>query len=83
MLAYALKSDPQDEIDLSHPWFDGVESERIQEVLRGRVGGDGPFCRKVEARLSAMTGGRELAGGARVAVRGRVADALHELEGQS
>lgn len=47
---------PEDLILFSAPWFDERESERVREALSGRVAGDGPFCRKVEARLAARLG---------------------------
>jgi dTDP-4-amino-4,6-dideoxygalactose transaminase len=43
-------------IALSEPWFDDEEAARVGEALRGRVAGNGPFCRKVERRLSALLG---------------------------
>jgi dTDP-4-amino-4,6-dideoxygalactose transaminase len=57
VLAYAPQGRPLTEpIELSRPWFDERESERVQAALAGRVGGDGPFCRKVEARLAERLG---------------------------
>jgi dTDP-4-amino-4,6-dideoxygalactose transaminase len=47
---------PERPIALSEPWFDGREAERVREALAGRVGGDGPFCRRVEARLAQQLG---------------------------
>jgi dTDP-4-amino-4,6-dideoxygalactose transaminase len=41
---------------LSAPWFDENELARIREALAGRTGGDGPFCRRVEARLAGLLG---------------------------
>ena len=41
---------------LSAPWFDETELARIREALAGRTGGDGPFCRRVEARLAGLLG---------------------------
>jgi dTDP-4-amino-4,6-dideoxygalactose transaminase len=41
-------------VALSAPWFDEHERERAAEALAGRVAGDGPFCRKVEARLQQL-----------------------------
>ncbi len=38
------------------PWFDEAEVLRITEALAGRVGGDGPFGRRVEARLADRLG---------------------------
>jgi dTDP-4-amino-4,6-dideoxygalactose transaminase len=52
MLAYAPGGKPTDPIQLSQPWFDRQESERVVAALTGRVGGDGPFCRQAEARLA-------------------------------
>jgi dTDP-4-amino-4,6-dideoxygalactose transaminase len=43
-------------IAFSVPWFDERERERVLEALAGRVGGDGPFCRRVEARLAELLG---------------------------
>jgi len=43
-------------IALSQPWFDERETERVREALAGRVAGDGPFCRRVEARLAERLG---------------------------
>jgi len=43
-------------IVLSRPWFDEREKERVAQALASRVAGDGPFCRKVEARLEALLG---------------------------
>ena len=43
-------------IPLSLPWFEEREEARVREALRGRVAGDGPFCRKVERRLAEMLG---------------------------
>ena len=40
-----------DTIPLSAPWFDDVEADRVRQALAGRIAGDGPFGRKVEARL--------------------------------
>ena len=44
-------------IALSMTWFTEDEGRRLEEVLTGRVAGDGPFCRKVEKRLSERLGG--------------------------
>ncbi len=41
-----------EQIQLSSPWLDERESDRIARALAGRIGGDGPFCRKVEDRLA-------------------------------
>lgn len=41
-------------VALSAPWFDEREKERVAEAIGGRIGGDGPFGRKVEARLQAL-----------------------------
>ena len=43
-------------IPLSIPWFDEAEAARLREALAGRVGGDGPFGRRVEARLETILG---------------------------
>jgi dTDP-4-amino-4,6-dideoxygalactose transaminase len=45
-----------DPILLSAPWFDESELLRVREALAGRTGGDGPFGRRVEARLAALLG---------------------------
>jgi dTDP-4-amino-4,6-dideoxygalactose transaminase len=52
MLAYAPGGTLTNPIQLSQPWFDHRESERVAAALTGRVGGDGPFCRQAEARLA-------------------------------
>jgi dTDP-4-amino-4,6-dideoxygalactose transaminase len=44
-------------IVLSKPWFTEHEGRLVSEALAGRVAGDGPFCRRVEARLSERLGG--------------------------
>ena len=41
---------------LSAPWFDETEMVRVREALAGRASGDGPFCRRVEARLAEALG---------------------------
>jgi dTDP-4-amino-4,6-dideoxygalactose transaminase len=43
-------------IALSAPWFDDSEVARVREALAGRTSGDGPFCRRVEARLAQILG---------------------------
>ena len=43
-------------VAFSTPWFDEAEARRIAEALGGRVGGDGPFGRRVEARLAELLG---------------------------
>jgi dTDP-4-amino-4,6-dideoxygalactose transaminase len=43
-------------IALSEPWFDERELARVREALAGRVGGDGPLGRRVEARLAELLG---------------------------
>jgi dTDP-4-amino-4,6-dideoxygalactose transaminase len=56
----ASASRPEDRpapVAFSAPWFDETEARRIMEALAGRVGGDGPFGRRVEARLSELLGG--------------------------
>jgi dTDP-4-amino-4,6-dideoxygalactose transaminase len=55
----ASASRPEDRpapIAFSAPWFDEAEARRIAEALLGRVGGDGPFGRRVEARLAERLG---------------------------
>jgi len=47
-------------IAFSAPWFDEREAARIREALTGRVGGDGPFGRRVEKRLADMLGARRV-----------------------
>jgi dTDP-4-amino-4,6-dideoxygalactose transaminase len=44
----------------SAPWFDERERSRVQEALGGRTAGDGPFCRRVERRLSQMLSGQRV-----------------------
>ena len=44
-------------IAFSKPWFDEHETRLVGEALAGRVAGDGPLCRRVEARLSERLGG--------------------------
>jgi dTDP-4-amino-4,6-dideoxygalactose transaminase len=43
-------------IALSVPWLDEREERRVAEVLRGRLSGDGPVCRRVEGRLAERLG---------------------------
>ena len=43
-------------VAFSAPWFDEAEARRITEALAGRVGGDGPFGRRVEGRLAERLG---------------------------
>ncbi|MGE0456208.1 MAG: dTDP-4-amino-4,6-dideoxygalactose transaminase [Vicinamibacteria bacterium] len=38
------------------PWFDAAEAQRVHEALASRVGGDGPFGRRVERRLQDLLG---------------------------
>jgi len=55
----ASASRPEDRpapVAFSAPWFDEAEALRIREALAGRVGGDGPFGRRVEARLAERLG---------------------------
>jgi dTDP-4-amino-4,6-dideoxygalactose transaminase len=47
-------------IAFSRPWFDEREAARVREALAGGVAGDGPFCRRVEERLSGLVGGRRV-----------------------
>jgi len=47
-------------IALSRPWFTEEEKQRLDAALAGRVAGDGPFGRRVEARLSERLGARVL-----------------------
>ena len=49
-----------DRIDLSQTLFDSRELQRVAEALDQRVSGDGPFGRRVEARLGALLGTRVL-----------------------
>jgi dTDP-4-amino-4,6-dideoxygalactose transaminase len=49
-----------DRIDLSATFFDDRECSRVAEALAQRVGGDGPFGRRVEARLGELLGSRVL-----------------------
>src|SRR3989454_2118540 len=55
----APASRPEDRpapVAFSAPWFDEAEARRITEALAGRVGGDGPFGRRVEGRLAERLG---------------------------
>jgi dTDP-4-amino-4,6-dideoxygalactose transaminase len=52
----SAKENPTEPIQLSSPWFDEHEMERVRVSLAGRVGGDGPFCRRVEGRLAERLG---------------------------
>ena len=55
MLAYAHAMDaPRAERDVAFhaPWFDEREVEAVREALAGRVAGDGPIGRRVEALLA-------------------------------
>jgi dTDP-4-amino-4,6-dideoxygalactose transaminase len=47
-------------IPFSAAWFDERERARIAEALAGRTAGDGPICRRVEARLSERLAGRRV-----------------------
>ena len=49
---------PAPPIQLSEPWFDAQEADRIARALAGRVAGNGPFCLKVEERLRGLLAGR-------------------------
>src|SRR5207247_1788627 len=49
---------PDPPIQLSETWFDARETERIARALEGRVAGNGPFCHKVEERLTHLLEGR-------------------------
>src|SRR5204863_30649 len=49
---------PDPPIQLSETWFDARETERIARALEGRVAGNGPFCQKVEERLTHLLEGR-------------------------
>jgi dTDP-4-amino-4,6-dideoxygalactose transaminase len=42
------------------PWFTEEETRRVGEALSGRSAGDGPFCRRVERRLTEELGGRRV-----------------------
>ena len=44
-------------IPLSTPFLGEAEIERVRQALAGRAAGDGPFCRRAEARLAEMLGG--------------------------
>lgn len=44
------------DINLSQPWFDAAETARVTQALAARVGGDGPFGRRVEQRLREQLG---------------------------
>jgi dTDP-4-amino-4,6-dideoxygalactose transaminase len=43
-------------IPLSASFFGEEEFSRLREAMLGRTAGDGPFCARVEARLSALLG---------------------------
>jgi dTDP-4-amino-4,6-dideoxygalactose transaminase len=47
-------------IPLSAAWLGDAELARVREALSGRTAGDGPICRKVEKRLSALLEGRRV-----------------------
>jgi dTDP-4-amino-4,6-dideoxygalactose transaminase len=42
------------------PWFDEREADAVREALAGRVSGDGPIGREVEARLAGRMGARRV-----------------------
>ncbi len=44
------------EVAFHAPWFDGRELEAVREALAGRVAGDGPSGRRVEALLAERMG---------------------------
>lgn len=52
----SMKEMSKQPIQLSEPWFDHRERDRVVQALTGRVAGNGPFCHRVEARLAAMLG---------------------------
>jgi dTDP-4-amino-4,6-dideoxygalactose transaminase len=43
-------------IAFTRPWFDSHEEAAVREALAGQTSGDGPFGRRVEARLAALLG---------------------------
>jgi dTDP-4-amino-4,6-dideoxygalactose transaminase len=43
-------------IAFTRPWFDSREEAAVHEALAGQVSGDGPFGRRVEARLARQLG---------------------------
>jgi dTDP-4-amino-4,6-dideoxygalactose transaminase len=47
-------------VQFSRPWFDEEECSRVQQAVLGRVSGDGPFCKRVEERLSALVAGHRV-----------------------
>jgi dTDP-4-amino-4,6-dideoxygalactose transaminase len=47
-------------IALSEPWYDDNETSRVRESFSGRIGGDGPFCKRVESRLAHLLGARHV-----------------------
>src|SRR2546422_10530230 len=56
----ASASRPEDRpapVAFSAPWFDEAEARRITEALAGRVGGDGPFGRRVGGGGGGRLGG--------------------------
>jgi dTDP-4-amino-4,6-dideoxygalactose transaminase len=47
-------------IPLSAPWIGEAERQRVAQALAGPLQGNGPFCRRVEARLEELLGRRVL-----------------------
>ncbi|HKC13707.1 MAG TPA: dTDP-4-amino-4,6-dideoxygalactose transaminase [Vicinamibacteria bacterium] len=47
-------------VAFSAPWFDEAERNRVLDALRGRIAGDGPFCRRVEERLARLLGAKRV-----------------------
>lgn len=56
MLAWRRLTPALDEIPFHKPWIDAAEVGRVREALQGRLAGDGPLARRVEARLAALLG---------------------------
>jgi dTDP-4-amino-4,6-dideoxygalactose transaminase len=48
------------EVAFHAPWYDGRELEAVREALAGRLAGDGPVGRRVEALLAERLGARRV-----------------------
>ena len=51
---------PDGPIAFTRPWFDSREEEAVREALAGRISGDGPIGRRVEALLAERMGARRV-----------------------
>jgi dTDP-4-amino-4,6-dideoxygalactose transaminase len=63
MLAYAHAMGApraQTNVAFHAPWFDEREVEALREALAGRVAGDGPIGRRVEALLAERLSARHV-----------------------